>query len=155
MKKPRLSLLLSNIARMKKTLFIALFSLFIIGSCTNSKNGTTTENIAPPIKITNVTVQEMVAGIEGAKSTFQFFMNIETGSKTIVPDSLTYGSMKAKLFLKNEAENLYSAKATDNSSPSQLKVSNEKFVVISFDSKGEKLVLRADSLKILEKMYLP
>jgi hypothetical protein len=140
---------------MKNTIFIALFSLLIVGSCTNAKNGTTTENVDSAIKITNVTMQEMVAGVQGGKSTFRFFMNIETGSKTIVPDSLTFGTMKAKLFLKNESENLYSAKAVDKSGPQELKVSNEKMVVVSFNADGKKIVVRADSVKVLDKMYLP
>ncbi len=140
---------------MKNTSFIVFLSLFIAGSCTSSKTGATSESTYSAIKITNVTMQEMVAGIEGGKSTFRFFMNIETGSKTIVPDSLIYGTMKAKLFLKNESEKLYMAKAVNTSLPGQLKASNEKLVVISFNANGEKLVLRADSVKVLEKMHLP
>ena len=140
---------------MKKTIFIALFSLLIVGSCTNSKNSATTENVDTAIKITNVTMQEMVAGVQGAQNTFRFFMNIETGSKTIVPDSLTFGTMKAKLFLKNEVENLYTASAVEKSGPNGLKVSNEKMVVVSFNADGKKLAVRADSVRVLEKIYLP
>ena len=141
--------------RMKNTILLALFSLFIFGSCTNSKNSATTENGDSAIKITNVTMQEMVAGVQGGKSTFRFFMNIETGSKTIIPDSLTFGTMKAKLFVKNESENLYTANAVEKSGPNELKISNEKMVVVSFNTGGKMLVVRADSVKVLDKMYLP
>lgn len=144
---------------LNKNVLIGLVSLLFLGSCSSTKSPANLEQseavLKESIKITNVTVQEMVAGVQGAPNTFQFLMNIDLGTDKVEVDSVYYDNMKAKVFPKNVEASLYVANATALKNPSPLKVTDKKMVVLTFKHASKKLIIKADSFKVLETMYLP
>ena len=140
---------------MKRGIIVWIIGLLAIVGCTNSKAGKSTFNPKAGIKITNVTVQEMVSGVQGGDNSFRFLLTIDTGSELVIADSLFYGNVKTKVFVKDAEKSLYIANAVKSKSNSQFKAASETTVVVTFKYKEERIVIKADSFKVLEKMYMP
>tara|TARA_R110002050_G_scaffold80768_1_gene172707 strand:+ start:12321 stop:12668 length:348 start_codon:yes stop_codon:yes gene_type:complete len=113
------------------------------------------EHAKKNIKITHVTVQEMVAGSQGAANTFQFLMNIELGNSNAAVDSVFYDNMKAKVFLKDAKKSLYVANATAIKKSNASNEKDRKSVSVSFIQEAKRVIMKVDSFQLLEKMYLP
>jgi hypothetical protein len=128
-----------------------LFVLFLVISCT-SQNGIMNEQ--SKVKVTDVTVQEMVSGIEGGKNVYEFLMTIETGSDKVQPDSLIHRLYKAKIYLKDSARNIYKAQYTESAERVDLK-NVSKSVFVSFKGKENTFTIEVDSVRVLDKMYMP
>lgn len=107
------------------------------------------------VKVENVTVQEMVSGIEGGKSVYEFLMTIETGSDKVQPDSLIHHLYKAKLYVKDSARNIYKARYTESAEKIDLKnISNSVFV--SFKGKeNNTFTIEVDSVRVLDQIFMP
>jgi len=135
---------------MKKIGFLMIVWLMVLG-CT-SQNGIVGDQAK--VKVKEVTVQEMVSGIEGGKSVFEFIMKIEINSDKIQPDSLTHHLHKAKIHVKDAARNIYKAQYTESAEKMDLKnVSNN--VIISFKGTDKPLVIEVDSVRVLDQIYMP
>jgi hypothetical protein len=138
---------------MRKTI-LGLFVIgFLLTSCGNKKIIEARPEHSAHIH--NVTMQEMVSGVQGQGNTFQFYLNIEMDTSVTGVDSLYFDKMKGKVFLKDASTSLFMAKLKAPLNPSPLKASSKDVVTVTFIHKGNRIVLAADSVITLDKMYMP
>lgn len=125
----------------------------VITSCRNTKVGKSQTDHA--IVINHVTMQEMVAGVEGQGSSYQFVLHIEMDTANVTVDSLFFYEMKGKVFVKNAAMSIYTARLQAPANSKSKQIGAEEMVHVSFINSDKKLVLEVDSVTTLSKMYMP
>lgn len=143
---------------MKGNLLVVILAVLVIVGCNGMRSSTETskeltEEMVSRVIVKNITVQERVSGIQGGRNSIEFKLNIETGKKYIVPDSLFYKQYKCKLNLVDSVNALYKAVSRKEKNISNAAARND--LSISFKGSNLKRVVSNENVSILAPLYMP
>lgn len=120
---------------------------------TESKEVEVTQEMVDGIKITNLTMQEYVSGVEGGKNTIEFLLNADMGGQNMELDSLFFIDYACKLYVKDAETGLYKASSTK----SENDMRTMEIKPIRFSMKGSSLSVSVmeTEMKVLDPVHMP